>query len=126
MEPSRLEKAIKQAWCKETSSDSNWTPENPALGQCAVTALVINAYFGGKIVWAEAILPDNKKVSHYFNFINEMEIDLTRQQFPKETIIPPGTDKLKGFPTTKDYVLSFPATQERYKLLLRRIFDFLD
>ena len=53
MEISELEKAVKQAWGKETSSDpDNWSIENPAWGQCAVTSLVINDYLGGKLVWA--------------------------------------------------------------------------
>ncbi|HLC97486.1 MAG TPA: hypothetical protein VJC21_01765 [Candidatus Nanoarchaeia archaeon] len=59
--------ALQKAWCSETSSDpDHWHPENPAWGQCAVTALMVNDYLGGKIIWAEAALPDGRKVSHYF------------------------------------------------------------
>ena len=76
---SALEEAIKRSWTKETSSDpENWSEGNPAWGQCAVTALVVNDYLGGRVVWAEALLPDGRKISHYFNSVTEKELDLTR------------------------------------------------
>jgi len=122
VEPSQLENALQKAWCKETSADcANWTAKNPAWGQCVVTSLLVNDYFGGKIVWAEALLPNGTKISHYFNFINEMEIDLTQEQFPNGTIIPQGVDKKKGFETTRDYVLSYFSTKERYELLKNKV-----
>lgn len=110
------------AWCAETSSDANaWTPANPALNQCAVTACLVQDLIGGEIVWAEAQLPDGSKVSHYFNRAEGRDVDLTREQFPEGTIVPPGAPKLKGYPTTRDYVLSFPATRARYELLRSRV-----
>ena len=91
---SLLENALKNSWCKESSSNPEaWSPENPAWGQCAVTAAVINDYLGGEIIWAEAKLPDGKNISHYFNKINGKEKDFTRIQFPKGTIIPEGIPK---------------------------------
>ena len=119
---SNLEMALTDAYSKDTSSDStNWSPENPAMGQCAVTALIVNDYFNGKIVWANALLPDGKNISHYFNNIDGIEIDLTRKQFPKGTIIHSGVDKTKGFQTTRDYILSYQSTKERYELLKQLI-----
>ncbi len=127
MEFSKLELAIRKAWCRETSASTDkWTKENPAKGQCAVTACIVQDYLGGKVVWANAQLPDGITDSHYFNNINGTEIDLTREQFPEGTTIPEGVDKTKGFPTTRDYVLSFPATQERYTLLKIKIKKNLD
>ena len=42
-----LEKALKKSWCKETSYCPNeWNELNPSLGQCAITALIVNDYFG--------------------------------------------------------------------------------
>ena len=122
----RLEEAIQNSWCKETSSDpENWTIENPAWGQCAVTALIISDYLGGKLVWAEAKLPDGRAISHYFNNIRHHETDLTRRQFPEGTLIPEGIDKKKEHATTKDYVLSFPATQQRYHILNQKVEEYL-
>ena len=65
-----LEGIIRESWCKETSTDpEHWTEENPAWGQCAVTALVVNDYCSGKLVWAQAQAGD-EGYSHYFNLID--------------------------------------------------------
>jgi hypothetical protein len=136
MDIQQLERILQVAWIRETSADpDHWTPENPAWGQCAVTALVVDDHVGSrqlhaepdcKVIWAEAVLPDGKKISHYFNYIDGREIDLSRKQFPPGTQIPRGVDKTKGFPTTRDYVLSYEATRNRYDLLSQRVADFLN
>lgn len=117
-----LESALNKSWTRESSSDpENWTPDNPAWGQCAVTSLVVNDYLGGEIVWANAVLPDGREISHYFNKIDEKEEDFTRLQFPDGTIIPHGIPKTKEYSSTRDYVLSYPVTQQRYELLKQRV-----
>ncbi len=123
---SELELALKNSWTKESSSDpEKWTPNNPAWGQCAVTALVINDYLGGDIVWNNASLPDGREISHYFNNIGGTEKDFTRIQFPTGTTIPSGIPKTKEFSTTREYVLSYPITQQRYELLKQKVQEFL-
>ena len=122
-----LKKAIQTSWNKETSSDpEKWSCDNPAWGQCAVTALIVNDYLGGDIVWAEAKITDGRGISHYFNYANRKEIDLTRIQFPERTIIPAGVDKRKEFASTRKYVLSFPATQQRYRILKQKVEENLN
>ena len=122
MKISDLEHILLNCWCKDTSYDPNkWSKDNPAFGQCAVTSLIVNDYFAGKIVWAEALLPDNTKISHYFNLIEEQEVDLTRKQFPKGTIISKGVDKTKQFSTTREYILSYQTTRDRYEILKEKI-----
>lgn len=106
----RLLARLVRAWCKETSVNEQWTPDNPALGQCAVTALVIQDYFGGNL--ARVI---NEDVSHYFNVLHDGSwLDLTRSQF--DTWEPYGLEI-----RTRDYVLSFKPTEERYNLLLSKM-----
>lgn len=118
MHLAELEKALQKSWSKETSySPDLWTVENPAMGQCAVSALVANDYLGGEIVWADAILPDGQKISHYFNLVDGNEVDLTRSQFPDGTAIPRGTMKNKNFSTTRDFMLSNDNTKKRYEIL---------
>ncbi len=123
---SDLELALKDSWSEDTSSDSkNWSHGNPAWGQCAVTSLVANDYLGGIIVWASAKLPDGREISHYFNKIDDSEIDLTRSQFPEGTIIPHGILKTKQFQTTRDYILSYDITANRYEILKRKVKKFI-
>lgn len=117
-----LEKTLQKSWSKETSYCPNeWNELSSALGQCAVSALVVNDYFGGEIIWAEVLLPDGKKISHYFNLIGNKDIDLTRSQFPKDTIIPAGVEKKKGFATTREFMLSNENTVRRYELLKEKV-----
>ena len=117
-----LEEALNNSWTRESSSDPDkWTPNNAAWGQCVVTALVVNDYLGGELVWANVSMPDGKEISHYFNKINGLEKDFTRVQFPSGAIIPVGVPKTKGHPPTREYVLSSPTTQTRYELLKSRV-----
>jgi len=122
VDESGLESALNDSWSRDSSSDpGNWTLDNPSWGQCAVTALVVNDYLGGDIVWANAVLPDGKEISHYFNKISDSEKDFTRVQFPVGTVILGGVPKTKGFHSTRDYILSYPATQSRYRILKQKV-----
>ena len=119
----KIEDVIRAAWSSATSSDKDrWTPENPAWGQCAVTACVVNDYRGGELVWAQAQLPNGESISHYFNkLLDGTVVDLTREQFPAGTIVPEGVPKTKGFATTRAYVLSFNVTRQRYDTLKKTV-----
>jgi tRNA(Arg) A34 adenosine deaminase TadA len=112
--------AITEAWSAETSADAAWSIANPALGQCAVTACLVQDLIGGDILWAEVTLPDGAKSSHYYNFAGGREIDLTSGQFPAGSVIPPGQPKTKTFASTRAYVMSFTATSRRYASLVER------
>lgn len=52
-----------KSWSLESSS--KWSEDNPAKGQCGVTALVINDLLGGEI--KKTKLPDGW---HFYNIIN--------------------------------------------------------
>lgn len=106
--------AVSHAWTADTSIDSQWSPACPARGQCAVTALVVQDYLGGELMRAEV-----EGVSHYWNLIDGVEVDLTRDQFarfaPEDMVMRP-----------RRYVLSFPETMHRYKKLSARVAIILD
>lgn len=95
--------------------------------------MIVDDYLGGKLVWAQAQLPEGMSLpngknsdSHYFNNINGTEIDLTREQFPRGTEIPEGVDKKKEFETTRNYVLSYEPTRKRYEILKTRVKECLE
>lgn len=48
----------------------------PSRGQCFVTAVLIRELYGGKILFAEV-----KGERHYWNEINDVEIDFTSDQY---------------------------------------------
>ncbi|MFL6012944.1 MAG: hypothetical protein ACJ74P_01380 [Gaiellaceae bacterium] len=78
-----IEKAIREAWGRETSDDpDDWSDANRARGQCAVTALVIRELLGGEILVAN-VLRDGLRVDrHAWNRLpSGVAVDLTREQF---------------------------------------------
>lgn len=102
-----LVRAIASSWSADTSNDpQRWNPDNPALGQCAVTALVVQDYLGGGLL--RGMVGD---VSHYWNQLpGGGELDLTRQQFVQPSV--------QGVAQrTRDYVLSNVDTRRRYAAL---------
>jgi hypothetical protein len=70
-----LSDKLKKCWSKESSS--LWTNENPSKGQCGVTSIVVQEFFGGKIM--KTCLSTGQL--HFYNFINGKRIDLTKEQF---------------------------------------------
>ena len=104
---------LKRSFSKETCClglKKDWTIDNKTLGHCAVTALIVNDFMGGKIMRCMC-----ESGSHYYNLINDKIVDLTSEQFNK---IP---DYTKGEERTREYLLSNEDTKNRYKLLLERV-----
>jgi len=114
-----LEVLLKFAWCRETASPGDaaeWSEDNPAKGQCAVTALVVQRVLGGTLLRSVV----EGFGSHYSNLLpSGRKVCLTHMQFPEGTVIPPGE------PRDLDYVLGSPGavsakTLERFELLMDR------
>ncbi len=95
--------AVRAAWCRQTCDDSDladWTPGEPARGQCGPTALVLHDLFGGDLLLAEVLGPDGSRQGvHWWNRLPDgREVDLTREQFaptevvqaPRVVVRPPG------------------------------------
>ncbi len=67
--------------CDPTDA-AKWTPANPSLGQCAVTALVVHDLVGGELLEAEVQYADGSRQGfHYWNRLAGVDIDLYRAQF---------------------------------------------
>jgi hypothetical protein len=88
-----IERVIRASWSRETCDPvDEWSAENPARGQCAVTALVVQDLCGGELLLAEVHYRDGSRQGlHYWNRLGEgVELDLTREQFAAgETILEP-------------------------------------
>lgn len=87
---------IEGAWCRETASpgcQAGWRDLNPSLGQCAVTALCLEKNlredYDIKVEILRTDVPGYG--SHYWiRMPDGTEVDMTRDQFPAGTVIPPG------------------------------------
>lgn len=80
-----IESAIRASWARDTCDDvdvEDWSPDNPARGQCGVTALVLHDLLGGQI--ADAEVRDGERVQGRHSWLRTsggVDVDLTREQF---------------------------------------------
>ena len=73
-DPDEGQSALRKAWSLSTASQ--WTPTNPAAGQCNVTSLLIHELFGGELL--KTPLPAG---DHFYNRIGGRRYDFTASQF---------------------------------------------
>lgn len=109
---------LKTAWCQATSYyKDQWTPENPACGQCLVSSLVVQDKFGGTIAFADAVLPDGTLAEggHFFNEIDGKRVDMTQNQFPE------GTRIIRKNRVLRYFLEQNADTMARYNLLKSRM-----
>lgn len=108
---------MEACWSAETSNDCDrWRGAVRGLGQCAVTALIVQEHFGGELMRGEF-----GGGSHYWNRLpNGTEVDLTASQFEQ---VPDFTNVVIR---SRDYVLSYPATVRRYEMLKSRFQAAID
>jgi hypothetical protein len=92
-------KALQNSW--SINSSSKWSKENPAMGQCGVTALVVHDQVGGEILKTK--LADGW---HFYNFIDGKRYDLTASQFQEEILyidVPSSRDEAFSDTNEKQY-----------------------
>lgn len=74
-----------ELWCAETCAPrmrENWSPENKTLGQCSITAFLVQDIYGGKVYGIKR--PDGNY--HCFNEVDGCVFDLTSEQFGDERL----------------------------------------
>lgn len=123
---SKVRKAIEKSWCRCTSYwPLAWFEDNPAYGQCAVTALVFQDYFGGEIFVCKI-----GRSRHYFNVLDYGEdpicIDFTEVQYYDtllEEHIEEARDKAKSI--SRKQLLHHKPTAQRYEILALKVEQLL-
>jgi hypothetical protein len=114
-----IEAALRKAWCKETSfphTRDKWSDDNKALGQCAVTALVIHDLFGGDFA-------NDKEHNHIWNILPDgTEQDFSREQFASDIQLF-ATRVLKRGDVLDDEGAKKVATPERYEMLRKKFLE---
>jgi len=89
---------IRNSWSKDTAYPKcadQWNKCNPSLGQCAVTALVVQDYLGG-------IIKFNRYNNHFFNEIRGKVVDLAFDQFLRQGVEIDFSDATE---VTRDWIL---------------------
>ncbi len=110
----QLQNALLKSYSEETAYpdwQNKWNKRKPTIGQCAITALLVQFYFGGEIY-------KHNIEDHYFNFINGEVIDLTKEQFDYR--LDYSNSQLKQPDLTK------ANTLERFELLKNRVENYLN
>jgi len=108
---------LQRAWCAETAAPGTdgAGPGRP-IGQCAVSALLMQDLFGGELL--RAVIDGQ---SHYWNRIpGGGELDVTRGQYPDEVEIPRGVVVPRSRLLEGDRAAA-ARTVERYRLLCDRV-----
>ena len=78
--PQDLYEALLRCWCAETCAPrmrADWSPADPTLGQCSVTAFLAQDLFGGEVRG----IPLPEGGFHCYNVLAEGAFDLTDGQF---------------------------------------------
>ncbi len=71
---------LSDAWCAQTCTPrmrADWTKENRTLGQCSITAFLLQDIYGGKVYG----IPLKDGGFHCFNDVDGCVFDLTKEQF---------------------------------------------
>jgi ribosomal protein S18 acetylase RimI-like enzyme len=111
--------ALKNSWSKETCYSgciNNYENLLKETGQCAISSLIINDYFGGKIEYGYI---KELNITHYWNIIDNKVIDVTKGQFEKEY------KYLRVKEKTKKEILASEDTQRRYNILKEKVENYL-
>lgn len=116
-----LEFALRHSWDAKTCyppQREEWSSKRPEVGQCAVTALIVQSHFGGKIAY-------NESLDHFWNILpSGKELDFTRGQFSDKTTI-----KIDDIVDIRLILDSEGAkqfmTKQRYKLLRDKVNSIL-
>ena len=83
--PQDLYDALSSIWCEYTCAPrlrGDWTRENRTLGQCSITAFLVQDIFGGKVY---GILRPGGNY-HCYNVVDGCVFDLTSEQFGDEVL----------------------------------------
>ena len=122
MNLTKLESDLRKSRNKDTcyfKSVEEWTPNNPCIGHCTVTALIVQDYFWGDIVFCS-------HQDHYWNRLSNGEmVDMTKDQMPEDVVCCVDQEV-----TRKEVLESSKAikakTKERYLLLKSRVESLTD
>lgn len=97
---------LRRSWSVETGR--HWRLDNPAAGQCGVTALVVHDEFGGDIPKT-----DVNGAWHFYNQVDGRRIDFTMSQFDSPI-------SYEDHPSNRAEALN-DCSRQQYKLLRERV-----
>ncbi len=110
---------LSEIWCAETCAPrmrERWTRENRTLGQCSITAFLMQDLFGGKVYG----VPLEDGNFHCFNVAGGCLFDLTSEQFGDTVLCYDGCPE-----QFREIHFAKEEKRQRYELLKKRLFALL-
>ncbi len=89
-----------------------WNPKNKTLGQCSITAFLMQDIFGGEVYG----VPLGDGNYHCFNVVEGQVFDLTSEQFGEQVL-----DYDSAVPQTRQQHFAKEEKRQRYEYLKRRL-----
>lgn len=122
-----LTAALRKAWSAETSVAGNeWSPDNPARGQCAVPSLVVQDYYDGDLI-RFAVRGDGIHENHYCNLLEDGTLlDTTRSQYKTPVTLQIYPVDLGKYTSLREKRLDDEETRKRYEVLKRQVAQILN
>ena len=111
--------ALRGVWCADTCAPrmrDRWTPGNPTLGQCSITAFLAQDIFGGQVLG----VPLGDGNYHCFNEVDGHVFDLTSEQFEGRELVYDGCP-----PQSRDTHFAKEEKRLRYELLKKKLLETL-
>ncbi len=113
--PRDLYDVLSDIWCEYTCAPrlrEGWSRENKTLGQCSITAFLVQDIFGGKVYG----IPREGGTFHCYNVVGDRVFDLTSEQFGDEVL--DYTDNPEQF---REVHFAKEEKKHRYELLKKRL-----
>lgn len=104
-------------WCIETCAPrmrKDWSSSNPTLGQCSITAFLMQDIYGGKVFG----IPLGDGSVHCFNVVGDCVFDLTSEQFGDRIL-----DYGNSSEQFRDKHFAKEEKKQRYEQLCRKLLD---
>ena len=118
--PQDLYDALRYVWCEYTCAPrlrAEWSRENPTLGQCSITAFLVQDIFGGKVYG----IPRDGGNFHCYNVVDDKVFDLTSEQFGDEVLTYEGNPE-----QTREVHFAKEEKKQRYLYLKRQLLRYLN
>ncbi len=111
---------LSEIWCADTCAPrmrGDWSPENKTLGQCSITAFLMQDIYGGKVYG----VPLGDGNYHCFNVVGSCVFDLTSEQFGDIVL------NYDGCPEqSREVHFAKDEKRRRYDYLKSRLFDRIE
>lgn len=116
--PQQLYDALMHIWCEYTCAPrlrEKWSAENPTLGQCSITAFLVQDIFGGTVYGV--LRPGGNY--HCYNVVGDAVFDLTSEQFGEEALCYTGNPV-----QTREVHFARAEKHERYLYLRQQLKEY--